>query len=171
MWLPVPLSPYSGVICWWFLCWCILFSSKYPGIHSSHLLIWFFNVLYNFGLQSSYMLGYCWLFTLFLGRLSRCFSHVQVEVDSTPTYLITIFCNNIHFQALFSIALHHKFLLSEGQMPHGIPCHEILFLCLISLPGKQCPPLSDQELWLMDLLGQLTSWIPVWNKCPYRVLP
>ena len=34
-----------------------------------HLL---FNVLYNFGLQPSYMLGYHWLFTLFLRRSARC---------------------------------------------------------------------------------------------------
>ena len=32
----------------------------------------FFNVLYNFGLQTSYKLGFHWLFTLFFRRLARC---------------------------------------------------------------------------------------------------
>ena len=40
-----------------------------------------------FGLLSSYMLGYCWLFTLFLGRSARCFTRVQGGVESAPTYL------------------------------------------------------------------------------------
>ena len=44
-----------------------------------------------FGLLSPYMLGYCWLFALFLSRSVRCFTHVQGEVDSTPTYLSAIF--------------------------------------------------------------------------------
>ena len=37
------------------------------------------------------MLGYCWLFSLFLSRSGRYFTHVQGEVDSAPTYLTTIF--------------------------------------------------------------------------------
>ena len=37
------------------------------------------------------MLGYCWLFALFLSRSARCFTHVQGEVDSSPTYLTAIF--------------------------------------------------------------------------------
>ena len=36
------------------------------------------------------MLGYCWLFALFLNISGRCFTHVQGEVDSAPTYLATI---------------------------------------------------------------------------------
>ena len=36
------------------------------------------------------MLGYCWLFTLFLSRSARCFTRVQGEVESAPTYLATI---------------------------------------------------------------------------------
>ena len=44
-----------------------------------------------FGLPSSYLLGYCWLFALFLSRSARCFTCLQGEVDSTPTYLATIF--------------------------------------------------------------------------------
>ena len=36
------------------------------------------------------MLGYCWLFTLFLRRLARCFNLVQREVDSAPIYLTSI---------------------------------------------------------------------------------
>ena len=43
-----------------------------------------------FGLQSSYMLGYSGLFTLFLRRSARCFTHVPGEVDYTPTYLTAI---------------------------------------------------------------------------------
>ena len=44
-----------------------------------------------FGLLSSYMLGYCWLLALFLSRSARCFTRVQGEVDSAPTYLTTFF--------------------------------------------------------------------------------
>ena len=44
-----------------------------------------------FGLQSSYMLGYCWTFALFLRRSTKGFTSVQGEVDSAPTYLATIF--------------------------------------------------------------------------------
>ena len=43
-----------------------------------------------FGLQSLYMLGYRWLFTLFLRRMAKCSTHAQREVDSTPTYLTTM---------------------------------------------------------------------------------
>ena len=45
-----------------------------------------------FGLQSSYIPGYHWLFTLFL-RSAKCFTLAQGEVDSTPTYLTAIFQN------------------------------------------------------------------------------
>ena len=51
----------------------------------------FFNVLYNFGTQPSYMLGFCWLFILFLKRLATCSTYVQGEVDSVPIYLSAIF--------------------------------------------------------------------------------
>ena len=44
-----------------------------------------------FGLQSSYMLEYHWLFALFLRRSARGFTHVLGEVDSTPTYVAAIF--------------------------------------------------------------------------------
>ena len=37
----------------------------------------FCNVFYNFGLQPSYMLGYHWLFTLFLRRSARCSTCAQ----------------------------------------------------------------------------------------------
>ena len=43
-----------------------------------------------FGLRSSYMLEYCWLFTLLL-RSARYFKWHWGEVDSAPTYLATIF--------------------------------------------------------------------------------
>ena len=38
-----------------------------------------------FGLLSSYTLGYCWLFALFLSRSARCFTCVQGEVVSVPS--------------------------------------------------------------------------------------
>ena len=37
------------------------------------------------------MLGCCWMFALFLSRLGRCFTQVQMEFDSAPTYLAAIF--------------------------------------------------------------------------------
>ena len=37
------------------------------------------------------MLGCFWVFTLFLSRMGRCFTQVQGEVDSAPTYLAAIF--------------------------------------------------------------------------------
>ena len=36
------------------------------------------------------MLEYCWLFSLFLSRSARCFTHLQGEMDSAPTYLAAI---------------------------------------------------------------------------------
>ena len=38
MWLPLPPSTSSVVICWWSLCWWVSSSSSYPGVHSFHLL-------------------------------------------------------------------------------------------------------------------------------------
>ena len=38
------------------------------------------------------MLGYCWLFTLFPSISSRCFTHVQGEVDPAPTNLSPLHC-------------------------------------------------------------------------------
>ena len=40
------------------------------------------------------MLEYCGLFTLFLRRAAMCFTHVQGEVESAPTYVATIFSLN-----------------------------------------------------------------------------
>ena len=37
------------------------------------------------------MLGCFWLFALFLSGVGRCFTHVQGEVYSDPTYLASIF--------------------------------------------------------------------------------
>ena len=44
-----------------------------------------------FGLQTSYKLGFCWLFTLFFRRSATCSSWAQGELGSTPTYLTAIF--------------------------------------------------------------------------------
>ena len=38
VWLLIPPSPSFVVICWWFLCWWVSSSSRYPGVHSFHLL-------------------------------------------------------------------------------------------------------------------------------------
>ena len=38
MWLPLPPSPFSVVICWWFLCWWVSSSSRYLGIERFYLL-------------------------------------------------------------------------------------------------------------------------------------
>ena len=62
-----------------------------------------------FGLQSSYMLGYHWLFALFLGRSARCFTPVQREVDSTPTCLAAIFLPWFSILEASQIALFHFF--------------------------------------------------------------
>ena len=51
---------------------------------STVLTIWLFNVLYSFGLQSSYMLGYHWLFTLFLRRSARCFTPGREKCTPVP---------------------------------------------------------------------------------------
>ena len=45
----------------------------------------FFNALYNFGFQPSYMLGFHWLFTPFLRRSARCSTCAQGEV-TIPTF-------------------------------------------------------------------------------------
>ena len=39
------------------------------SIQSNLLTVWFFKALYNFGLQPSYLMGYHWLFTLFLQNI------------------------------------------------------------------------------------------------------
>ena len=44
-----------------------------------------------FCLQTSYKLGFCWLFTLFPRRSARCSSCAQGELGSAPTYLTAIF--------------------------------------------------------------------------------
>ena len=44
-----------------------------------------------FGLQTSYKLGFHWLFTLFVRILTRCSSWAQGELGSTPTFLTAIF--------------------------------------------------------------------------------
>ena len=37
VWLLLPSSPSSVVICWWFLCWWVSSSSRCTGLHHSHL--------------------------------------------------------------------------------------------------------------------------------------
>ena len=37
VWLPLPPSPSSVVICWWFLCWWVSRPGRYPGVHSFYL--------------------------------------------------------------------------------------------------------------------------------------
>ena len=44
-----------------------------------------------FGLQPSYKLGFCWLFTLFLRKWARCSVWAQGELGSAPTYPASIF--------------------------------------------------------------------------------
>ena len=44
-----------------------------------------------FGFQTSYLLRFCWLFTLFFGRSAKYLSWVQEQVGSAHTYLDTIF--------------------------------------------------------------------------------
>ena len=81
------LSPSQGLQSTWTLCWSqgsfCPEEIPLPSVFSVSSIL--------FGLLSSYMLGYCWLFALFLSRLARCFTHVQGEVDSAPTYLTAIF--------------------------------------------------------------------------------
>ena len=75
--------------------------------HSPYRL--FFNVPYSFGLQPSYMLGYCWLFTLFLRRSARCSTCSQGEVGSAPTYLTAIIKNisaDFFYKELFGNHFH-----------------------------------------------------------------
>ena len=49
------------------------------------------------------MLGYCWLFALFLSRSARCFTHVQGDVDSAPTYLTAILPKNLKINVLLIV--------------------------------------------------------------------
>ena len=58
----------------------VLKQSPYP--------LFFFSVLYTFWFPIFINGGVHWLLPLFLSRLGRCFTHVQGEVDSTPTYLL-----------------------------------------------------------------------------------
>ena len=81
-----PVGAGLGLQSPWSLCW-----SQGPFCPEAIPLPSVFSVSsILFGLLSSYMLGYCWLCALFLSRLGRCFTHVQGEVDSAPTYLATI---------------------------------------------------------------------------------
>ena len=56
------------------------------------------------GLLFSQTLGCFWLFALFLSRLGRCFTQVQREVDSAPTYLTVIFCPPIIYSFNLNIS-------------------------------------------------------------------
>ena len=79
-------------------CWArataVLVLAQIPGtLPSQHTL---FTVCFSmssaiFCLQTSYNLGFHWLFTLFLGRSARCSSWAQGELGSTPTYLSATF--------------------------------------------------------------------------------
>ena len=39
VWLPLSPSPSSVLICWWFLCWWVSSSKRYPDVHSFYLLV------------------------------------------------------------------------------------------------------------------------------------
>ena len=45
VWLTLPPSPSSAVICWLCLCWWVSSSSRYSGIHSFYLLFFFLFVI------------------------------------------------------------------------------------------------------------------------------
>ena len=65
------------------------------------------------------MLGYCWLFTLFLSRLGRCFTQVERQVDSAPTYRAAIFESLL---AIFDAYIHHKEVLTTLYIIGLIEC-------------------------------------------------
>ena len=87
----------------------------------------FFNVLYNVGLQPSYMLRYHWLFTLFFTS-ARCYTCAQGKVVPTPAYLTAIFlCLFFYFILLFR----HNCLHFPTT---SFPCPTI------PLPSESCQP-------------------------------
>ena len=127
VWLPLPSSPSSIVMCWWFIVGGfplpagvlvftapilqLLWSTKVKFVSLSRLLGWplfgsntglftapgFIVSLSDFsmsstifGVQSSYMLEYRWLFALSL-RSGRRFTGAHGDEDSAPTYLSAIF--------------------------------------------------------------------------------
>ena len=62
-----------------------------PQCHLLTLTICFSMSSAIFCYQTSYKLGFHWLFTLFLRRSARCPSWAQGELGSVPTYLAFIF--------------------------------------------------------------------------------
>ena len=94
VWLLLPPSPSPFVTFWWFLCWWVSSCSRCSGVHSFQLVVWFFNVLYNFWSPILIYAGIHWLFALLLRRSARCFICTQGEVDSTLTYLTAVFSSH-----------------------------------------------------------------------------
>ena len=71
-----------------------LVPAQIPGnFQSQHYLLTVCFSMFSaiFCLQTSYELGFRWLFPLFLRRLTRCSSWAQVEMGSALTYLVIIF--------------------------------------------------------------------------------
>ena len=68
--------------------------AQIPGtlVSQRNLLTVSFSIFSTiFGFQTSYKLGFHWLFTLFFRRLARCPSWVHEQVGSAPIYFVTIF--------------------------------------------------------------------------------
>ena len=86
------------------------------------------------------MLGYCWLLALFLSRSARCFTRVQGEVDSAPTYLTAIF--SLAYQYYFNLILHILLILErkEGRkrkrhcfvVPLCLYIHWLVLMCALT---------------------------------------
>ena len=101
----------------------------------------------QFVLQSSYNMGYLWLFTLFLRRSTRCFIHAQGEVDSASTYLTTIF----PFSYIFNLATAGE---GKGPQEKKNPAHNPVSNFKLPelqdkkrvLRRKQCNPQPDLKI-------------------------
>ena len=86
------------------------------------------------------MLGYCWLFALFLFGLGWCFTHGQGEVDLAPRYLAAIFPQSSSY-----------FLVQIWEQVSNQSCHNNL--TPIASKAWDSPVQEFQNLWFLILVS------------------
>ena len=119
---------------------------------STLLTVWFFNVLYSFGLQAWDMLGYHWLFTLFLRKSASCSTAEQGEVDSAPTYV-----TNISWLFLLYTNMTDRYILIFILLFYWLLFLKILFT--FGVGGREKQKERNINVWLPLAHPLLWTWL------------